>query len=133
MEAFLFGTRLSYISRHMQDRDVERALSEVSRSVPDWSGGTRIGQSLKDFDLSGALNGMIDIIQRYRIVLPSNCSMLLKVLVNLILLTTRTKFRLIETYRGHRVSIRLAMMFILARQIRRLLSAIKAAQNTRQE
>jgi len=50
----LFGTRLSYISRHMQDRDVERALSEVSRSVPDWSGGTRIGQSLKDFNFTWA-------------------------------------------------------------------------------
>jgi uncharacterized protein with von Willebrand factor type A (vWA) domain len=54
VEAFLFGTRLSYISRHMQDRDVERALGEVSRSVPDWSGGTRIGQSLKDFNFNWA-------------------------------------------------------------------------------
>ena len=54
VEAFLFGTRLSCISRHMQDRDVERALSEVSRSVPDWSGGTRIGQSLKDFNFTWA-------------------------------------------------------------------------------
>jgi uncharacterized protein with von Willebrand factor type A (vWA) domain len=54
VEAFLFGTRLTNISRQMRDRDVERALSEVSRSVPDWSGGTRIGQSLKDFNFTWA-------------------------------------------------------------------------------
>jgi hypothetical protein len=38
----------------MRDRDVERALREVSRSVLDWSGGTRIGQAVKDFNFHWA-------------------------------------------------------------------------------
>lgn len=54
VEAFLFGTRLTYVSRHMRDRNVERALSDVSRSVSDWSGGTRIGESLEDFNFNWA-------------------------------------------------------------------------------
>ena len=54
VEAFLFGTRLTYISREMRGREVERALSEVSQSVRDWSGGTRIGQALKDFNFKWA-------------------------------------------------------------------------------
>ncbi|MCH2117140.1 MAG: AarF/ABC1/UbiB kinase family protein [Pirellulales bacterium] len=40
-------------------------------------------QSMSDFDLSGALKGLIDIIRSYKIILPSSCSMLLKVLVML--------------------------------------------------
>jgi uncharacterized protein len=54
VETFLFGTRLTYVSRQMRVRDVERALAEVSRSVSDWSGGTRIGQALKDFNFHWA-------------------------------------------------------------------------------
>jgi uncharacterized protein with von Willebrand factor type A (vWA) domain len=54
VEVFLFGTRLTCVSREMRDRDVERALREVSRSVPDWSGGTRIGQAVKDFNFNWA-------------------------------------------------------------------------------
>jgi uncharacterized protein with von Willebrand factor type A (vWA) domain len=50
VEAFVFGTRLTCISRQMRERAVERALGEVSRRVPDWSGGTRIGETLKDFN-----------------------------------------------------------------------------------
>jgi uncharacterized protein with von Willebrand factor type A (vWA) domain len=38
----------------MRDRDVERALREVSRSVLDWSGGTRIGEAVKDFNFHWA-------------------------------------------------------------------------------
>ena len=50
VEVFLFGTRLTCVSREMRDRDVERALREVSGSVLDWSGGTRIGYAVKDFN-----------------------------------------------------------------------------------
>ena len=52
VEVFLFGTRLTCVSREMRNRDVERALREVSRSVLDWSGGTRIGQAVKDFNFN---------------------------------------------------------------------------------
>ena len=54
VEAFTFGTRLTRLSRHLQDRDVERALAAVSRAVADWSGGTRIGDCLKVFNYEWA-------------------------------------------------------------------------------
>jgi len=50
VEAFVFSTRLTRITRQLRDRDVDRALREVSLAVPDWSGGTRIGESLKIFN-----------------------------------------------------------------------------------
>lgn len=50
VEAFAFGTRLTRLSRHLRERDIERALSGVSRAVVDWAGGTRIGDSLKSFN-----------------------------------------------------------------------------------
>ncbi len=50
VEVFAFGTRLTRLSRHLRDRDIERALSGVSRAVSDWSGGTRIGDSLRSFN-----------------------------------------------------------------------------------
>jgi uncharacterized protein with von Willebrand factor type A (vWA) domain len=52
VEAFVFGTRLTRITRPLQHKDVELALREVSHSVRDWSGGTRIGEALKDFNFS---------------------------------------------------------------------------------
>ncbi len=50
VEAFAFGTRLTRITRQLRGRDVERALRDVSRAVPDWSGGTRIGDALHAFN-----------------------------------------------------------------------------------
>jgi len=50
VEGFAFGTKLTRLSRHLEDRDVERALGAVSRAVSDWSGGTRIGDSLHVFN-----------------------------------------------------------------------------------
>lgn len=50
VEAFLFSTQLTRITRQLRDRDAERALDEVSRQVPDWSGGTKIGAALKAFN-----------------------------------------------------------------------------------
>ena len=46
-----FGTRLTSITRHLQYRDADVALEKVSRAVSDWSGGTRIGACLKEFNV----------------------------------------------------------------------------------
>jgi len=48
--AFLFGTRLTNITRALRSRDVDEAIAEVSSQVVDWSGGTRIGACLADFN-----------------------------------------------------------------------------------
>ncbi|MCC7362002.1 MAG: VWA domain-containing protein [Anaerolineales bacterium] len=50
VETFVFSTRLTPISRPLRHKDVDRALSEVARAVTDWSGGTRIGEALKEFN-----------------------------------------------------------------------------------
>ncbi|MFQ5410335.1 MAG: VWA domain-containing protein, partial [Anaerolineales bacterium] len=50
VEAFVFSTRLTRITRQLHGRDVDRVLQEVSQVVPDWSGGTRIGSALKTFN-----------------------------------------------------------------------------------
>ena len=47
---FTFGTRLTNISRHLRRKDVDLALDNASQSVKDWSGGTRIGYCLKQFN-----------------------------------------------------------------------------------
>ncbi|HEX7390106.1 MAG TPA: VWA domain-containing protein [Acidiphilium sp.] len=47
---FLFGTRLTNITRQLARRDPEEALARVAGIVPDWSGGTRIGEALADFN-----------------------------------------------------------------------------------
>ena len=50
VQVFLFGTRLTNVTRELQRRDVDEALARVSAAVKDWSGGTRIGQCLKEFN-----------------------------------------------------------------------------------
>ena len=50
VEAFAFGTRLTRLTPDLRGRDPERALVEAARRVVDWSGGTRIGASLKAFN-----------------------------------------------------------------------------------
>ena len=47
---FLFGTRLSNITRQLRNRDPEVAFQLVAQAVPDWSGGTRIGEALGLFN-----------------------------------------------------------------------------------
>lgn len=47
---FLFGTRLTNITRYLVDRDVDVALERVGHTVQDWSGGTRIGDCLREFN-----------------------------------------------------------------------------------
>jgi hypothetical protein len=50
VEAFVFGTRLTRITRQLARRDVDEAIHDVSKTVQDWSGGTRIGESLHTFN-----------------------------------------------------------------------------------
>jgi uncharacterized protein with von Willebrand factor type A (vWA) domain len=50
VQVFLFGTRLSNVTRQLRHRDPEAAFQMVSHVVPDWSGGTRIGEALNTFN-----------------------------------------------------------------------------------
>jgi uncharacterized protein with von Willebrand factor type A (vWA) domain len=50
-ESFVFGTRLTRVTRQLRDRDRDRALTKVSDSVTDWAGGTRIGESFREFNM----------------------------------------------------------------------------------
>jgi uncharacterized protein with von Willebrand factor type A (vWA) domain len=51
VEVFVFGTRLTRITRQLRVRSAEEALARVAAAVVDWSGGTRIGESLKELNL----------------------------------------------------------------------------------
>ncbi len=50
VHVFLFGTRLTNITRHLRSRDVDVAVARVSAAVSDWAGGTRIGACLGEFN-----------------------------------------------------------------------------------
>jgi uncharacterized protein len=50
ISVFVFGTRLTNITRALRHRDVDAALASVSGLAPDWDGGTRIGQALDRFN-----------------------------------------------------------------------------------
>jgi uncharacterized protein with von Willebrand factor type A (vWA) domain len=50
VEAFAFGTRLTRLTRDLAQRDPEQALAAAAERVVDWTGGTRIGASLKMFN-----------------------------------------------------------------------------------
>ncbi len=50
VHAFTFGTRLTNITRHLATRDVDAALKAAGAQAQDWSGGTRIGACLRDFN-----------------------------------------------------------------------------------
>jgi uncharacterized protein with von Willebrand factor type A (vWA) domain len=50
VSTFLFGTRLSNVTRALRERDPDDALAACSAGVPDWSGGTRIASSLHGFN-----------------------------------------------------------------------------------
>ncbi|MDQ2782321.1 VWA domain-containing protein [Lapillicoccus sp.] len=49
VEVFTMGTRLTHVTRALRQRDPDRALAAAGEVVPDWSGGTRLGESLKAF------------------------------------------------------------------------------------
>lgn len=50
VQVFLFGTRLTNVTRELKRRDIDEAMNKVSSAVKDWSGGTRIGTTLKEFN-----------------------------------------------------------------------------------
>lgn len=54
VHAFLFGTRLSHVTRQLASRDPDVAIAAVVQAVEDWSGGTRITQALHEFNLRWA-------------------------------------------------------------------------------
>lgn len=54
VSVFLFGTRLTNITRELKRRDIDEAMQKVSAAVKDWSGGTRIGSALREFNFKWA-------------------------------------------------------------------------------
>jgi len=50
VSVFVFGTRLTNITRQLRHRDVDVAMARVAEAIKDWSGGTRIGGSLREFN-----------------------------------------------------------------------------------
>ncbi len=94
LEAFVFGTRLTRISRQLGHRDVDEALRRAAATVVDWGGGTRIGESFKRFNydwgrrvlgrgavvivLSDAWDrGDVDLLERETARLRRSCGRLL--------------------------------------------------------
>jgi uncharacterized protein len=58
IEAFALGTRLTRITRELSSRDPDAALSKAARAVPDWSGGTRLGEGIQAFNDRWGVRGM---------------------------------------------------------------------------
>ena len=54
VHCFTFGTRLTNITRHLAQRDVDEALARAGHEAQDWEGGTRIGACLEDFNKTWA-------------------------------------------------------------------------------
>ena len=94
VEAFVFSTRLTRITRPLQVRDLDLALKNVGELVHDWAGGTRIGESLKSFNFEwgrrvlgrGAVvliisdgwdRGDVDLLRREMARLKRNCHRLI--------------------------------------------------------
>ena len=50
VHTFVFGTRLTNLTRQMRHRDPDEALAQSSSAVKDWSGGTRIGEAIGEFN-----------------------------------------------------------------------------------
>lgn len=58
VEAFTMGTRLTRLTRELWSRDPDQALSRAGAVVPDWSGGTRLGDTLRDYNDEWGMRGM---------------------------------------------------------------------------
>ncbi len=58
VEAFALGTRLTRITRELANRDPDAAIAAASSRVVDWSGGTRLGDTLKEFNDAWGIRGM---------------------------------------------------------------------------
>lgn len=50
VHVFLFGTQLTNVTRHLRHRDIDIAMAKLSDAIPDWSGGTRICETLRRFN-----------------------------------------------------------------------------------
>lgn len=59
---FSVGTRLTPITGELRHRDPGTAMNEVSMAIPDWSGGTRLGEELRDFLKNHDARGAIAVI-----------------------------------------------------------------------
>ena len=58
VEAFALGTRLTRVTRELNSRDPDKALTQASTRVHDWSGGTRLGECLRTFNDQWGVRGM---------------------------------------------------------------------------
>jgi hypothetical protein len=58
VEVFTMGTRLTRVTRELNGRDPDAALRSAARSVSDWSGGTRLGDSLQEFNDDWGVRGL---------------------------------------------------------------------------
>lgn len=58
VEAFAIGTRLTRVTRELNSRDPDKALAQAGTRVADWSGGTRLGESLRAFNDQWGVRGM---------------------------------------------------------------------------
>jgi uncharacterized protein with von Willebrand factor type A (vWA) domain len=65
VESFVFSTRLTRVTEYFRASDIFAALDRIARDVPDWAGGTRIGDSLHTFNRHWALR----VVDRRTIVL----------------------------------------------------------------
>lgn len=94
VETFVFGTHLTRITRALRSRDIDDAVTAISHLVNDWSGGTRIGESVEEFNFvwarrtlrNGAIvllisdgwdRGDIPLLEREMGRLSRNCSRLI--------------------------------------------------------
>lgn len=65
LQVFLFGTRLTHATRALRERDPDVAIAQLATQVADWSGGTRIGATLAEFNRRWArrvLNGRATVL-----------------------------------------------------------------------
>jgi hypothetical protein len=58
VEAFTLGTRLTRVTRELSSRDPDAALRAATGAVPDWAGGTRLGDGLAEFAATWGVRGM---------------------------------------------------------------------------
>jgi uncharacterized protein with von Willebrand factor type A (vWA) domain len=58
VEAFAFGTRLTRLTRELSSHDPDAALAAAAEAVEDWSGGTRLGDILREFNDRWGVRGM---------------------------------------------------------------------------
>ena len=58
VEVFALGTRLSRLTRQLSGRDPDAAIARAAAAVPDWSGGTRLGEGLRTFNDTWGVRGL---------------------------------------------------------------------------